>query len=134
VSFCSRHPIQVASQPPSVPVARFSGKSDVAVRPDEDEGRFPRLWVDTEPPVDMPAGICEAEADRWPPRPGDRIRPHETGARLPSMWRLLDQINPTLCSIVLITESIFPFNTCLARLRVKPLAAWKGVCDGIDRA
>src|SRR5580692_1331316 len=44
------------------------------------------------------------------------------------------QISPTFRSIVLITVSIFPLNTCLARLRVKPVAVWKGTCDGSDRA
>jgi hypothetical protein len=44
------------------------------------------------------------------------------------------QTNPVLRSIVLITESIFPVNTCLARLRVKPVTAWKGRCDGSDSA
>jgi hypothetical protein len=49
---------------------------------------------------------------------------------------LLDvaQINPVLRSIVLITESIFPLNTCLARLRVKPVTAWKGRCAGSNSA
>ena len=44
------------------------------------------------------------------------------------------QTSPVLRSIVLITESIFPLNTCLARLRVKPVTAWKGRCDGNDNA
>ena len=44
------------------------------------------------------------------------------------------QTSPVLRSIVLITESIFPLNTCLARLRVKPVTAWKGRCDGNDSA
>jgi hypothetical protein len=36
------------------------------------------------------------------------------------------QTNPVLRSIVLITESIFPLKTCLARLRVKPVTVRKG--------
>ena len=36
------------------------------------------------------------------------------------------QTSLTLRSIVLITVSILPANTCLARLRVKPLAVWNG--------
>jgi hypothetical protein len=44
------------------------------------------------------------------------------------------QTSPVLRSIVLITESIFPLHTCLARLRVKPVNAWKGRCDGSDSA
>jgi hypothetical protein len=45
-----------------------------------------------------------------------------------------DQIKRTLRSIVLITESILPLNTCLARLRVKPLATWNGTCAGNESA
>jgi hypothetical protein len=44
------------------------------------------------------------------------------------------QTNPVLRSIVLITESIFPLKTCLARLRVKPPTVWNGKCDGNDSA
>jgi hypothetical protein len=46
----------------------------------------------------------------------------------------VDQTIPVLCSIVLIAESIFPLTNCFARLRVKPLTAWKGRCDGNDNA
>jgi hypothetical protein len=49
-------------------------------------------------------------------------------------FSLVNQINRTLRLIVLITESICPLNTCLARLRVKPSATWKGICDGRDSA
>ena len=52
----------------------------------------------------------------------------------PIIARAGDQTSPVLRSIVLITESIFPLNTCLARLRVKPVTAWKGRCDGSDSA
>src|SRR5580704_8446358 len=46
----------------------------------------------------------------------------------------LNQTKPILRSIFLITESIFPLNTCLAMLRVKPFAVWNGICDGNDSA
>jgi len=36
---------------------------------------------------------------------------------------LVRHTSPVLRSIVLITESIFPLNTCLARLKVKPETA-----------
>jgi hypothetical protein len=42
--------------------------------------------------------------------------------------------NPTFRSIVLITESIFPFSTCLARLSVNPPTVRNGKCDGSDKA
>ena len=43
------------------------------------------------------------------------------GSSCPPM--LARQTSPVLRSIVLITESILPLNTCLARLRVKPVTA-----------
>src|ERR1700722_6867819 len=46
----------------------------------------------------------------------------------------MDQTSSTLRLMVLITESILPFSTCLARLRVNPSAAWNGICDGSDSA
>ncbi len=45
-----------------------------------------------------------------------------------------NQINRILRSIVLITESIFPFNACFARLRVKLSATWNGTCAGNESA
>ena len=36
----------------------------------------------------------------------------------------------TLCSTVSMTSSIFPLSTCLAMLRVKPLAVATGTCEG----
>src|SRR5665213_110475 len=56
-----------------------------------------------------------------------RSRPIEQrikrGVQLPGLET--HQISRTLCSMVLITSSIFPFSTCLAMLKVNPLAVWK---------
>jgi hypothetical protein len=46
----------------------------------------------------------------------------------------LAQTSLTFRSISLITSFIFPLHSCLAMLRVKPLAVWKGTCDGSERA
>ena len=46
----------------------------------------------------------------------------------------INQTSPVLRSMVLITESIFPFNTCFAMLSVKPSTTWNGRCDGNDSA
>src|SRR6266404_2132811 len=40
------------------------------------------------------------------------------------------QTSLILRSIVLMTESILPFSTCLATLNVKPFTVWSGTCDG----
>src|ERR1700693_4157015 len=63
------------------------------------------------------------------PLPSPSIRVWLTNA---AAAEILDvaHTSPVLRSIVLITESIFPLKTCLARLRVKPVTAWKGRCEG----
>ena len=73
-----------------------------------------------------PAYLCSVSPPVWSSPIGPSMRPV---ARVPA-----DQTNRTLRSIVLITESIFPFNTCLARLSVKPSATWNGTCEGNDSA
>ena len=66
-----------------------------------------------------------------------RERTPEKSARCATLSALspsVIQTNPVLRLIVLITESIFPLKTCLARLRVKPVTVRKGRCDGNDKA
>jgi hypothetical protein len=51
-----------------------------------------------------------------------------------SRYRSEAQTRRMLRSTVLMTSSIRPDSTCLARLKVKPFAVWKGTCDGKDSA
>jgi hypothetical protein len=68
------------------------------------------------------AASCHSSiSNRWFGKIPTRMRPSSVA-----------QSSLTLCSIVLITRPIFPLHTCFARLRVKPLAVWKGTCDSSD--